>query len=136
VFGKIISLFMYKLKNISLVCLIVFYLVAGVNHFRDPESYIKIIPPYLPSPNILNLLAGFCELGFAIMLISSKTRVFAAWGIVFMLIAFIPVHTKMIIDAPLLLGKLKVTLLIAWIRLVILQPLLILWAWWYTDEGK
>jgi uncharacterized membrane protein len=125
---------MRKLKLICLVILILFYLVAGINHFRSPASYIKIIPSYLPSPHILNYLAGLCEIGFAILLIFPKTRAFAAWGIILMLIAFLPVHISMIGDAPLHLGSLKVTPLLAWIRLLLLQPLLILWAWWYTFD--
>jgi uncharacterized membrane protein len=125
---------MRKIKLISLVILILFYFVAGLNHFRNPASYIKIIPSYLPLPLILNYFAGLCEIGFAIMLIFSKTRVLAAWGIILMLIAFLPVHISMIGDAPLQLGRLKVTPLSAWIRLLLLQPLLILWAWWYTFD--
>jgi uncharacterized membrane protein len=122
---------MPKLKKVSLIILVFFYVVAGVNHFRDPESYVKIIPHYFPYPYILNLLAGFFELLFALLLINYKTRSFAAYGIMLMLIAFLPVHISMIEDAPLQLGRITVTPLIAWIRLVILQPLLILWAWWY-----
>jgi len=125
-----------KLKKTSLIILIAGYLAAGINHFRDPASYINIIPLYFPHPAILNLVVGFCEIGFALLLIFAKTREFAAWGIVFMLIAFIPVHTEMVRDAPFMLGTLKVTPLIAWTRLVILQPLLIWWAWWYTKAEK
>ena len=127
---------MNKLKKIGLVVLIIFYLVAGANHFRDPSSYLKIIPAYFPFPAILNLLAGFFEITFAILLIFVKTRAFAAWGIILLLIGFLPVHISMIGDAPVQLGNLTVTPLIAWIRLIILQPLLILWAWWYTRVVK
>ncbi|MDB4903394.1 MAG: DoxX family protein [Mucilaginibacter sp.] len=122
---------MSKLKNISLVLLVIFYLLAGANHFRDAASYIKIIPNYLLYPTVLNILAGFFEILFAMMLIFYKTRSLAAWGIILMLIAFLPVHISMIGDAPLRLGRIVVTPLMAWIRLIILQPLLILWAWWY-----
>jgi uncharacterized membrane protein len=123
---------MSKLKKTSLVVLVIFYLVAGVNHFRDAASYLKIIPNYLLYPTVLNILAGFFEILFALLLIFYKTRSMAAWGIMLMLIAFLPVHISMIGDAPLYLGRIFVTPLMAWIRLVILQPLLILWAWWYT----
>jgi uncharacterized membrane protein len=124
-----------KLKKVSLVLLITGYLAAGVNHFRVPAFYIAIIPPYFPHPKILNTIAGCCEIGFALLLIFTKTREFAAWGIVFMLIAFIPVHMEMVRNIPYKLGDSIVSPLILWIRLVVLQPLLILWAWWYTD-GK
>ena len=127
---------MHKLKKTGLVILIVFYFVAGANHFRDPSSYIKIIPGYVPYPQIFNLLAGIFEITFAILLIFVRTRAFAARGIVLLLIAFLPVHIKMIGDAPVQLGSLTVTPLIAWIRLIILQPLLILWVWWYARVGK
>jgi uncharacterized membrane protein len=122
------------IKKISLVILILFYLVAGINHFRNPESYYRIIPHYIPYPILVNILAGCFELLFGLLLIFSKTRFYAAWGIIFMLIAFLPVHISMIGDAPLQLGNLTVTPFIAWVRLVILQPLLILWAWWYTKK--
>jgi uncharacterized membrane protein len=121
---------MNKLQKTSLVVLVVFYIVAGINHFRDPLSYIKIIPGYLPFPRFLNLAAGFFELLFAIMLLFSKTRQLAAWGIILMLLAFLPVHISMVGDAPIKMGSLTVTPLLAWIRLLILQPLLILWVWW------
>jgi len=128
---------MHKFKRISLIVLIVFYIVAGINHFYNPFSYIKIIPSYLPYPRILNWLAGFCELWFAMLLIFRKTRSGAAWGIILMMIAFLPVHIQMVIDAPFLLGgSITITPFIAWVRLIILQPLLILWAWWYTKGDK
>jgi len=128
---------MHKFKRISLIVLVVFYIVAGINHFYNPVSYIKIIPSYLPYPPILNWLAGFCELWFAMLLIFRKTRSGAAWGIILMMIAFLPVHIQMVIDAPFLLGgSITITPFIAWVRLIILQPLLILWAWWYTKADK
>lgn len=118
-------------KKISLIILIAGYLIAGINHFRSPDSYYHIIPPYLPFPVLLNILAGVFEILFALLLIRPKTRKVACYGIILMLIAFIPVHTKMVADAPFMLGTLLVTPLIAWIRLIVLQPLLILWAWWH-----
>jgi uncharacterized membrane protein len=119
------------LKKISLVILILSYAVLGMNHFRNPGSYIRIIPAYLPFPHFLNLAAGFFEIAFAFLLIFKETRKLAAWGIVLMLIAFLPVHIDMIIHAPMMLGDFKVTPLIAWLRIP-LQGLLILWAWWHT----
>jgi uncharacterized membrane protein len=125
---------MLVLKKVSLVILVVFYLVAGFNHFYNPGSYLHIIPHYIPHPILVNILAGCFELLFGTLLIFPKTRPMAAWGIILMLLAFLPVHISMIGDAPLQLGGLTVTPFIAWIRLVILQPLLILWAWWYTKK--
>ena len=125
---------MKLLKKVMLVILVVGYLVAGANHFRAPEMYIRIIPQYIPLSKLMNLLAGVFEILFGFLLIFKPTRTIAAWGIILMLIAFLPVHIDMVIRAPFQLRSLYVTPLIAWIRLVVLQPLLILWAWWCTRD--
>ena len=122
------------LKKASLVILVIGYLAAGVNHFRAPEGYINIIPQYIPLPKLMNILAGFFEILFGLLLIFKRTRQLAAWGIILMLIAFLPVHIDMVLHAPFWLGSLYVTPFIAWVRLVVLQPLLILWAWWYVKD--
>ena len=118
-------------KKISLVILIVSYTAAGINHFRVPEFYISIIPYYLPLPVLLNTLAGIFEILFGLLLIFRKTRALAAWGIVLMLIAFIPVHINMLWGAQGQVGQIDISPLIAWLRLL-LQPVLIVWALWHT----
>ena len=122
-----------NIKKISVVILVIFYFVAGCNHFYNPASYYHIIPRYLPYPIALNILAGFFEILFALMAVFQKTRRFAAYGIILMLLAFLPVHIQMVIDAPLIVGTFTVSPWVAWIRLVILQPLLIIWAWWHRE---
>ena len=123
---------MSTIKKISLVLLVIGYIAAGMNHFRVPAFYIGIIPHYLPYPVILNTLAGICEIAFGLMLIFKPTRKIAAWGIVLMLIAFLPVHIAMLGGHTEVSGK-SVTPLLAWARLF-LQPVLISWAWWHTKE--
>jgi uncharacterized membrane protein len=113
-----------------LILMIVFYLFAGYNHFVNPTFYYPIIPPYLSNwlaP--INILAGIAEIVLAILLIPKSTRKTAAWGIIFMLIAFIPSHIYFIQKGSFQLGSLMVTPLVAWIRLLVIHPLLILWAW-------
>ena len=123
---------MSTIKKISLVLLVIGYIAAGMNHFRVPAFYIGIIPHYLPYPVILNTLAGICEIAFGLMLIFKPTRKISAWGIVLMLIAFLPVHIAMLGGHTEVSGK-SVTPLLAWARLF-LQPVLIAWAWWHTKE--
>ncbi len=119
------------IKKVSLWVLIGGYLAAGINHFRNPASYINIIPAYIPYPVIANILSGAAEILLALLLLFPKTRHYAAWGIIAMLIAFLPVHVDMIIKAPMPLGSITVTPLLAWLR-IFFQPVLIIWAWWYT----
>jgi len=122
-------------KKISLIILVAGYCIAGVNHFWHPDGYIHIIPPYIPYPKLMNILAGAFEVLFGLILIWPKSRPFAAWGIILMLAAFMPVHIKMVIDAPFMLGKLYVTPLIAWVR-VLLQAVLMVWVGWYITRQK
>ena len=119
-------------KKISLVILVVGYFAAGVNHFRNPQSYYHIIPHYLPFPVVLNILAGFFEILFALMLIRPKSRKVASYGIILLLILFLPVHITMLAIAPIKVGSIIVTPTIAWARLA-LQPVLALWAWWHRE---
>jgi uncharacterized membrane protein len=123
------------LKKVSLVILIAGYIAAGINHFIHPNGYIKIIPRYLPQPEALNYIAGLCEFVFGSMLIFPSTRKWGALLLIFMLAAFIPVHITMLQQAPLQVGKLYVTPLIAWLRLL-MQPVLMLWLAWHIKTKR
>ncbi len=118
------------MKKISPYLPTLLYLLAGINHFWHPESYYGIIPTYLPWHELINYTAGIAEIGLAILLLFKATRKWAAYGIIAMLIAFIPAHIYMIQKAPFAMGAITVTPFIAWVRLLVFQPLLIAWAWW------
>jgi len=122
------------LKKISLAILIVGYIAAGLNHFVNPDGYIKIIPDYLPHPDQLNYIAGAMEIIFGAMLIFPSTRHLGATLLIILLALFTPVHVTMLQQAPLWVGKLYVTPLIAWLRLLF-QPVLMLWLYWQTKHG-
>ena len=124
---------MTLIKKVSFIVLIAGYLAAGINHFYNPTSYLRIIPPYIPHPALVNIISGALEMLLALLLIPTKTRRYSAYGIMLLLVAFLPVHINMVLHAPLQLGSITVTPLLAWIRLL-LQPVLILWAWLYNRK--
>lgn len=122
-------------KKGMLYLMVVFYLFGGYNHFKNPSFYIPLIPPYLATWAVeLNLLSGVFEIGLAILLIPQPTRKWAGWGIVLMLFAFIPSHIYFIEKGNFSLGSFTMTPLISWIRLLVFQPLLILWALWVSRK--
>lgn len=123
-----------KLKKPSLYLMAFLYLLAGINHFISPESYLPIIPEYLPNPDLINILAGVAEIILGIGLLIPNTRKVAAWGVVLMLIAFIPSHVYFIQIGSCLEGGICTPEWIGWVRLIIIQPLLIAWAWIYTKD--
>ncbi len=54
------------------------YVGAGFNHLLNPDFYLAIMPPGLPSPDWLNLLAGLAEIVPGVYVLAPRVRVFAA----------------------------------------------------------
>jgi uncharacterized membrane protein len=104
------------------------YIVAGINHFRSPGMYIKIIPSYFSNPRLLNILSGAAEIILGILLTLPFSSHFAAWGIIALLIAVFPANIFMYQNKKAGFGLPKWILLLR----MPLQILLILWACQYT----
>ena len=104
------------------------YILAGLNHFRNPKMYIRIIPPFFKNPNLLNKLSGFAEIFLGVLLLFSKTACFAAWGIIALLIAIFPANFFMLTDKRASSGLPKWLLLLR----IPMQFALIYWAYLYT----
>lgn len=104
------------------------YIFAGINHFRNPRLYQKIIPPYLPKPKLLNYVSGIAEILLGIGLCIPATSKFSAWGFVALLIAVFPANFFMFTNKKASMGLPKSILLL---RLP-LQIVLIIWAYYYT----
>ena len=117
------------LKKISLFLLIILYAGAGINHFWHPAGYYSIIPPYLPNPYLINIIAGVAELIAAALLTVPATRKLGCYLIIAMLIAFIPAHIYMIQQGGCMGAQICIPLWGAWLRLIPLQFILIWWAW-------
>jgi uncharacterized membrane protein len=115
-------------KQISIYVMAAFYLLAGFNHFRSPQSYYDIIPGWLGNPGLINTLAGSAEISLAVLLLFKATRKWACYGIILMLLAFIPSHIYMLQKGFGINGH-EAPAWILWVRLIIFQPLFILWAW-------
>jgi len=83
------------MKKVSLYLLSFFYIVAGLNHFINPDMYLKMIPLWLPAHETLNLLTGASEMLLGMMLIRGEVRSLAAWGLILLLIAIFPANIYM-----------------------------------------
>ena len=113
------------------------YVVAGVLHFVAPELYVQIIPPFLPAPLALVYLSGVAEIVVGVGVLVPRTRRYAAWATIAMLIAIFPANVYMatsmvVVDG---IGGSDPSPLIRWGRLP-LQGVLILWAYWYTNPDR
>lgn len=69
-----------------------FFIIAGTNHFRDPATYLGMMPPWLPEPEAVNVISGAAEiLGGAGLLVPFASRV-AGWGLIALLVAIFPAN--------------------------------------------
>jgi uncharacterized membrane protein len=110
------------------------FIAAGINHFRNPEFYMRIMPPYLPWPSALHLTAGFFEAALGVLLLIPRFQKLAAWGLIALLLAVYPANIHMAVNHQLYPD---LPMVFHWIRLP-LQFVMIAWAWWFTrpDEPK
>jgi len=81
-----------KLKLLARWTLVVFFILAGLNHFRSPAVYLGMMPPGLPDPTLLNVISGAAEVLGGLGLLLRPLRRAAAWGLVLLLIAVFPAN--------------------------------------------
>lgn len=71
------------------------FVVAGVMHFVRPESYIGMVPGYLPAPRALVLLSGAAEIAGGLGLAVARVRRAAGWLLVVLLVLVFPANLDM-----------------------------------------
>jgi uncharacterized membrane protein len=117
-----------KLRTLSWVLIGAIFILAGANHLRAPESYLLIMPPYLPWPMALILVSGLAEMAGGLGMLIPATRRLAGIGLIVLLIAVFPANLSMAMH-QIQLPHLEVPIALLWVRLP-LQVLLIAWVWW------
>ncbi|QDT98714.1 DoxX family protein [Gimesia aquarii] len=115
------------MKTFSKYFLALFMVGAGVMHFVNPDFFLKIMPPYLPWHLELVYLSGFFEIGLGISLCIPRISIWAAWGIIALLIAVFPANIHLYLHQEIMPAP-------PWLHLIRLplQSLFILWAYWHT----
>jgi uncharacterized membrane protein len=122
---------MKTFKTVTCYFMATLYILAGVNHFVNPDFYVSIMPPYLPWHLELVYLSGVAEIVCGVVLYIPRTRVLGAWLTIALLIAVFPANIHTAVN-PELFDTIP-----RWshyVRLPI-QGLLVLWAYWYTRPG-
>nr|WP_299340934.1 MauE/DoxX family redox-associated membrane protein [Allomuricauda sp.] len=117
------------MRKLGLYAMVVFYLFAGMNHFLNPDFYYGLIPEFIPFPIFTNYLVGIIEIFLGVLLLFRKTRKWSAFGIIILLVLLVPSHVYFITIGSCVPNGLCIEEWISWSRLVIGQPLLVLWAW-------
>ena len=83
-------------QRVALVFVFLWFLFGGLAHFVFTDVEMRIVPPELPSPRLLVLVSGLCELLGAVGLLRERTRRAAGWGLVLLTIAVTPANVYML----------------------------------------
>lgn len=100
-----------------------FFIAAGINHFRVPQRYIAIIPPYIPDRATANVISGAAEIAGGLGILVPATRKAAGWGLIALLVAVFPANVHMAQNG---VPGIRIPTWMLWMRLPLQIPL-ILW---------
>lgn len=113
-----------------------FFLFAGLLHFLLPSFYLPLIPEWLPFPRALNLIAGAAEMLCGFFLLRRALRRAGALLMFVLMLAFIPSHIHFIQSGCCISASLCVPSWIAWLRLLLIHPLLLGWAVYLYNRSE
>ena len=108
------------------------YVAAGINHFANPELYLKIMPPYIPWHLTMVHISGVAEIGLGFFVVIQRCQRLASFGIIALLIAVFPANIYMLTSQS--TGSFATDWPL-WVRLPF-QGVLIYWAWIYTQISQ
>ena len=113
-----------KIWTILKIVLGVFLIFGGIQHFIKPDFYIPFVPEFLPFTMLVIYISGLIEILFGVLVLIKKYAKIGAWGILILMLLFLPIHVWDIFTDTPAIGSQKA----AFIRLPI-QFLLIVIAW-------
>jgi uncharacterized membrane protein len=104
----------------------VFFVIAGANHFLNPQPYVAMMPRFLPWPLPLVWISGVAEILGGIGVLVPTTRRIAGWGLILLLLAVFPANAHVALHGW---PGVDLPRWVLWLRLPF-QPLFIWWVYW------
>ena len=120
------------LRTVALLLLAAFFVLAGAMHFARSESFVAIVPHWLPAPRALVYVSGVAEILGGLGVLWPSLRSLAGWWLVALLIAVYPANIYMALHYDEFLDVAP-SIWFHVIRLP-LQFVLIGLAWWFTRQ--
>jgi len=87
---------MKYVKLLTIYFMSISYTYVGVRHFIDPDFFLAIMPNYLPFHLGFVYLSGIAEVSFGVLLFFKKTRTFASYGLIILLISVFPANLHLV----------------------------------------
>ena len=81
-----------KYKLFTIYVMSIMYVFIGIRHFTDPQYFLDIVPPQLPSKLFLVYLTGLIEVVCGAAILAQKTRKAGAYLLIFLLISVFPAN--------------------------------------------
>ncbi len=106
---------------------------VGFLHLITPDFFVAIIPKGLPNPEWLNVISGLAEIVLGVYLLEPRTRVYAAWGVIALVIAVFPANVNMMLENIGPDGPGTGSPVVNWVRLPF-QIVFGLWAYMFTKD--
>ena len=125
--------FIEKYKLLTIYVMSIMYIFIGIRHFTDPQYFLDIVPPQLPSKLFLVYVTGLIEVVGGVAILAPKTRKVGAYLLIFVLVSVFPANIYLYVsETPQnLLGISKIDALI---RMPFQAPLILL-AFWHSKEN-
>ena len=121
------------IKYISILVMAILYISAGIQHFIDPDWFVKIMPPFLPFHYEAVYISGFFEIILGGMLLFKNTRYIAAWGLIGLLLAVYPANIYLAFNSTPQEAIEISAFAASWVRLPI-QFIFLGLAYWHTKN--
>jgi len=118
-------------RDVSRWVLSASYLAAGALHLSIPETFMQIIPEWVPYPGLVILGTGACEIAGAVGLQVPRLRRAAGIGLALYAVCVFPANIKHAIDG-LPAGQVQLNWWYHAPRLA-LQPVIVWWALYAGD---
>ena len=83
---------MKKIWFLLKVILAIFLIFGGIQHFISPNNYIAFVPSFLPFTLVIIYVSGLFEILFGLALFFKKLETIGAWGILILMLLFLPIH--------------------------------------------
>ena len=71
------------------------FIMIGVEHFREPDKFVEIVPAFLPIPLMLVYITGGMEIAGGLAIIYPETRVLAGRLLALFLVGVYPANLYM-----------------------------------------
>ena len=124
---------MKYIKLITIYFMSIAYTYVGVRHFIDPDFFLAIMPNYLSMHLFFVYLTGLMEVVFGLLLAFRKTRKFASYGLIVLLLIVFPANIHLV-ESELSQSILEVSKEQNIIRLPF-QGLFLILAYWHSKNN-